>query len=79
MSMKTYKLSCSLGHEPMSWTTQADSKEMAYDNFMDMQAMKDHVAQMHADMASMDPAAMKAQVMGMISEEGGDMASAPAM
>ena len=77
--MKTYKLSCSMGHEPMSWTTQADSMDMAAMNFLGMQEMKDHVAQMHADWAGKSEEDMKAAVMGMITEEGADMAAAPAM
>ncbi len=74
--MKTFKLSCSMGHEPMDWTTQADDKDMAYANFMAMQEVKDHMAQMHADMAGKSEEDMKNDVMGMISEEGGDMGGA---
>lgn len=78
--MKTYKLSCSMGHEPMSWTTQADSMEAAAMAFLGMQELKDHVGQMHADWAGKSEEDMKAAVMGMITEEGADMApAAPAI
>jgi hypothetical protein len=77
--MKTYKLDCSMGHEPMSWTTQANSMEEAATAFMGMQELKDHVAQMHTDWAGKSEEEMKTALMGMIKEEGGDMASAPAM
>lgn len=77
--MKTYKLDCSMGHEPMSWTTQADSMEAAATAFLGMQELKDHVANLHADWAGKSEADMKAAVMGMITEESGDMASAPTM
>jgi len=73
-------MTCDQGHEAMSFTTQADSMDMAYDNFMAMDDVKSHVSSMHADMAAMDAEAMKEMVMGMISEEGSDMADeTPAM
>ena len=78
--MKSYTMTCDRGHEPMSFTTQADSADMAYDNFMAMEDVKSHVATAHADMAGMDAEAMKTMCMGMIKEEGADMAATtPAM
>lgn len=74
--MKTYKLTCSMGHEEMSWTTQADSMDAAAMAFLGMEELKSHVAEMHADWAGKSEEEMKAAVMGMITEEGGDMAEA---
>lgn len=64
--MTTYTLSCSMGHEPMSWTTQADSKEMAAENFLGMAELDEHVKSAHPDWAGKSHDDMKAAVMGMI-------------
>ena len=76
--MKSYTMTCDKGHEPMSFTTQADSTDMAYENFMAMEDVKAHVASSHADMAGMDADAMKAMCMGMIKEDGAEAAAEPA-
>lgn len=78
--MKTFKLTCAMGHEEMTWTTQADSMEAAAMAFLAMDELKAHVAEMHADWSSKSEEEMKAAVMGMITEEGADMAEpTPAM
>lgn len=71
--MAMFKMTCDQGHEPMSWTTDAADKDAAYEAFMAMPEVMEHVSSMHADMASMGDDEKKDMVMGMISEEGDDM------
>lgn len=64
--MTTFTLTCSLEHEPMTWTVEADSKEAAADMFLAMDELKSHIGSAHPDMMNKSPEEMKAAVLSMI-------------
>ena len=66
--MKTYTLACEVDHEPMSWTTEAESMDDAADNFMSMQNVINHLTQAHPEIAQEPDEDMKTDMLSMISE-----------
>lgn len=51
--MKTYTLTCGEGHEPMTWTVEANSPTEAAGLFMGMDELKAHVGEKHAEMLNL--------------------------
>ncbi len=64
--MKTYTLTCASGHEPMTWTVQANSPMEAAGMFAEMQPLKDHVGSAHPEMLSKSHDEMMADLVSMI-------------
>ena len=61
-----YTMTCDQGHEPMTWETEAMDENDAYNKFMDMEEIKSHVMEKHADMMNMSDEEKKPMVMKMI-------------
>ncbi|HSX57914.1 MAG TPA: hypothetical protein VLE47_01415 [Candidatus Saccharimonadales bacterium] len=57
----TYSFTCQEGHEPKTFTTEADNDDQAMESILEQ--MGPHVAEVHPDLAGKSPEELKQMVM----------------